>query len=129
MWIVIAVVVIAVVLILVAAPSGGVDHAVTVEAVDDDGLHLARVDGQTDGRVEAIGWASIFEVAVMTRPRLGGTWYGFEVATETSGRVVVDGDGPAEAFIAHSHHPPGLDHTTLADALTRRRGRAVCYRR
>ncbi len=126
MLIMVGVVVVAVVLIMLVAPKEGTDGAPSVVAVDDAGLHLA---GAEDGGPAAIGWSSIFEVEVVTRPRLGGTWYGFEVASETGGRVVVDADGPAETFIAHAHHLGGLDHAALTDALTRRRGRTVCFRR
>lgn len=108
----------------------------TVTAIDDMGLHLEPapdVEGASDTGPPSVGpveWASIFEIAVMTRRELGGTWFGFEVRSETAGLLLVDGKaGPGEAFLAESHRFRGFDHATLAEALGRRRGRAVCYRR
>jgi len=119
-----AIAVVAIALIVVAGRSsdgGGRGGAGRVDAVDDVGLHV----GDT-----VADWASIFEVAVVTRRELGGSWFGFEVRSETAGELVVDGaDGLVEPLLAETHRLPGFNHAAVGDVLGRRRGREVCYRR
>ena len=123
MWYVVGIIVVAVVLILVL---GGDESPTTVAADDvgDDGLLV----GDT-----TIVWSSIFEIVVVTRRRLRGTWFGFEVRSDTAGPaggVVLVGreDGLAERFLANSHRFPGFDHDAVAAALVRKGARSVCYR-
>ncbi len=119
-WILAGIAVVAVLAIIVAGRNAeGVD-GVAVDRIDEAGLWV----GET-----LVEWSSIFEITVVTRREFGGTWFGFELRTESAGVIIVErGDGLGEQFLSNSHRFPGFDHVTLAAALQRRRGRAVCYR-
>ena len=123
-WLLIAIVVVAVILIFIVGRERGGRAGTEVVAVEERGLLTGEVSSAI------IEWPSVFEVVVITRRELGGVWYGFEVMTETEGLVSVPGEGSlGEAFLAHSHQLPGFDHATVVGVLNRSRGRAVCFRR
>lgn len=124
MWLLIAIVVVAVILIFIVGRERGERNGTEVVGVEERGLLTAEVGSAI------IEWPSVFEVVVVTRRELGGGSYGFEVMTETDGLVSISGQGRlGEAFLAHSHLLPGFDHSTLVGVLNSRRGRAVCFRR
>jgi hypothetical protein len=101
--------------------SFGADVENRADAVDGDGIHL-------DGRITP--WPSIYEVVVVTRPSMRGTWFGLEVRADNGPPVLIDGtDGLVEPFLAESYLLPGFDHAAVADALASKRGRRVCFRR
>lgn len=119
-WILAGIAVIAVLAIIVAGRNAEGADGILVDRIDEAGLWV----GDTP-----VPWSSIFEITVVTRREFGGTWFGFEVRTESAGVVIVErGEGLGEQFLSNSHRFSGFDHVTLATALQRRRGRAVCYR-
>ena len=119
-WILAGIAVVAVLLIVIAGRSAEGADGVMADRLDDAGLWI----GET-----LIEWGSIFEIVVVTRKELGGTWFGFEIRTESAGTVIVGREGGlGEQFLSNSHRFPGFDHASLAAGLRRRRGRSVCYR-
>ncbi len=119
MWPIVAIVVIAAALIVLAGRQQRPDDAAMVETVDGDGLHL-------DDRV--VGWGSIFEVVLVTRRRVGGLWYGFEISSEDAGLLIIDGSGGlANDFLAQSYRLTGFDHGSVNSALVARVPRTTCY--
>ena len=141
MWIVVIVVIVAVVLIALAGRQDRSTAGLKIAAVSEHGLHPHRhPDGEqspaegsdsiADQGSAVIPWPSIFEVTVMTRRELGGTWFGFELQSEGNGLLLIDGPGGlGQDFLAQSHRFPGFDHDALTATLERRSGRAVCYSR
>lgn len=121
-----AVVVVAVVVIVVLGRNGdpGGEPAVAVVDVDGDGL---RLSGEA---APLVRWDEVWEVVVVTRREVRGTWFGFEVRVEGHGLVTVAGPGGlGERFLAECHRFPGFDHHGLGDALASRRPRLVCFSR
>ena len=121
MWLLVVVVVIAVILIWWANRSDPRAGGLPVEDATDDGLVM---DDRT------LPWSSVYEVRVLTRRSLSGTWFGFELMSEDAGLVTLDGGrGRGERFLSYAHHLPGFDHDAVREALTSRESGVVCYNR
>lgn len=77
-----------------------------------------------------VAWDDVWEITVLTRRAITGTWFGFEIRADGAGLLSIDGpDGLGERFLAEAHRFPGFDHVGLGDALTTRRPRFVCFTR
>ncbi len=125
MWIIAAIVVIAVVLIMVAGRKETSVSAPAVAAISADGLLL-----ECGAEPQLVPWSSIFEITVTTRRELRRTWFGFEILAEGHGLLLLDGsEGPGVDFLAESYRFQGFDHRRLGRALARRGSRVVCYSR
>lgn len=150
-WIVVAIVVVAVVWLILAGRDGRQAVGASVVGVSDLGLHLADADSASGGFPEddladdpvagsngqaldrganVVPWDSVFEIVVITRRELRTTWFGFEIRTEGHGLVKLDGSrGPGQEFLAECHRFAGFNHDELGAALTRRRSQVICYSR
>lgn len=126
MWILVAMVAVAAIVIVVAGrfqrgteaergPTGR-----PIDGIDDGGLRVGD---------DTIRWSEVYRVVAVTRSGVGRSWFGFEIATER-GPVVAHGPtGMAERFLASAHHLPGFGHPTVAETLAGRNGTAVCFER
>lgn len=126
MWIFLAVVVVAVVLVMVAGrrTTSGTEPTVTVIGIDADGLVLAG------DPTFVIPWDDVWEIAVITRRAVRGTWFGFELRADGHGLLSIDGgNGLGQRFLTETHRYAGFDHTGVSDALANRRPRLVCFTR
>lgn len=124
-WILAAIVVVAVVLMVLASRNRSTgEPMVAVVAISPDGLRT----GEEPERL--VSWDDVFEITVVTRRELHRTWFGFELRAEGHGLLAIDGsDGPGEAFLAESHRFAGFDHAGLGEALETRGARVVCFSR
>ncbi|MEL7155963.1 MAG: hypothetical protein AAFN30_05115, partial [Actinomycetota bacterium] len=89
MLILLALVVAAVAVIVVVGrrnPSGTEPAKVVVD-VEGDGLRLI------DDDVPVVPWSDVWEVAVVTRREVRGTWFGFEIRVEGHGLLTLAGPG------------------------------------
>lgn len=121
---IVAVVVVAAVLMARIGRETGPGAGLDVSAVSAEGLHIAGPKMAES----TVAWSSVFEISVLTRRELRRTWFGFEIRTESHGLLLLDGSGgPGEAFLAECHRFAGFDHERLAEALTRRGSREICY--
>ncbi len=126
MLVFLAVVVVAVVLIMAVGRKNtpGAEPTISVIAIDADGLRLP------DDPTFVVPWDDVWEITVITRRAVQGTWFGFEVRADGAGLLSIDGpDGLGERFLAESHRFPGFDHSGLGEALSTRRPRFVCFTR
>jgi hypothetical protein len=125
-WIFVTVVVVAIVLVMVAGRRNttGVEPTTAVIGIDDDGLLV------TGDPTFLVPWDDVWEIAVMTRREVRGTWFGFELRVDGYGLLSIDGgNGLGQRFLAETHRFAGFDHTGVGDALTNRRPRFVCFTR
>ncbi len=121
-----AVVVVAVVVVMVAGRRNttSTEPTVTVIDIDADGL---LIPGDPTFLVP---WDDVWEIAVMTRRAIRGTWFGFELRADGHGLLSIDGgNGLGQRFLAEAHRFAGFDHIGVGEALTNRRPRFVCFTR
>lgn len=119
---IVGVVAVAAVLMVRAGRETGPGVGIDVAAVSSDGLRIETPDR------DLVAWSSVFQVTVLTRRELRRTWFGFEIRTESHGLLLLDGpSGLGQAFLAECHRFAGFDHDRLAEALTKRGAREICY--
>lgn len=122
----VAVVVVAVVLIMIVGRNNtsGAEPTLSVVGIDADGLHLPG------DPTFVVPWDDVWEITVMTRRAVRGTWFGFEVRADGHGLLSIDGQGGlGERFLAEVYRFPGFDHRGLGEALGTRQPRLVCFTR
>ena len=122
MWFVVAIVLITgLILWFVARSTESETEGAPVTNVSGEGLDLGD---------QLVPWASVYEVRVRTTRSRRATGFGFDVRTEDSGLVHVDGaDGLGERFLGETHRLPGFDHDAARRALESGRSDVVCFSR
>jgi len=123
-FVVVVVAAVALILIVGGNNTAGSEPTISVVEIGTHGLVVA------DEPSFVVPWDDVWEIAVLTRRAVTGTWFGFEVRADGVGMLSIDGpDGLGERFLAEAHRFPGFDHRGLGDALTTRRPRFVCFTR